>query len=42
MSDNPLPPNDLGRPKDLAKSQSILYAAKTLFLTKGYAKTSMY
>ena len=24
MSDNPLPPNALGRPKDLAKRQSIL------------------
>ena len=41
MSDNPLPPNALGRPKDLAKRQSILDAAKTLFLTKGYANTSM-
>ena len=41
MSDNPLPPNPLGRPKDLAKRQSILDAAKTLFLTKGYANTSM-
>ena len=41
MSDNPLPPNTLGRPKDLAKRQSILDAAKSLFLTKGYANTSM-
>ena len=41
MSDNPLPPNALGRPKDLAKRQSILDAAKSLFLTKGYANTSM-
>ncbi|OZY41902.1 TetR family transcriptional regulator [Pseudomonas fragi] len=41
MSDNPLPPNPLGRPKDLAKRQSILDAAKSLFLTKGYANTSM-
>ena len=41
MSDHPLPPNALGRPKDLAKRQSILDAAKTLFLTKGYANTSM-
>ena len=41
MSDNPLPPNALGRPKDMAKRQAILDAAKTLFLTKGYASTSM-
>ena len=41
MSDHPLPPNALGRPKDLAKRQSILDAAKSLFLTKGYANTSM-
>ena len=41
MSDNPLPPNTPGRPKDLAKRQSILDAAKSLFLTKGYANTSM-
>lgn len=41
MSDNPLSPNAPGRPKDLAKRQSILDAAKSLFLTKGYASTSM-
>ena len=41
MSDNPLSPNALGRPKDMAKRQSILDAAKSLFLTKGYASTSM-
>jgi TetR/AcrR family transcriptional regulator, mexJK operon transcriptional repressor len=41
MSDNPLPPNALGRPKDMAKRQAILDAAKSLFLTNGYANTSM-
>ncbi|MFP3517334.1 TetR/AcrR family transcriptional regulator [Pseudomonas sp. SIMBA_077] len=41
MSDHSLPPNALGRPKDMAKRQSILDAAKTLFLSKGYAHTSM-
>jgi len=41
MSDNPLPPNALGRPKDMAKRQAILDAAKSLFLTHGYANTSM-
>jgi TetR/AcrR family transcriptional repressor of mexJK operon len=30
-----------GRPKDLAKRQAILAAAKQLFLSKGYASTSM-
>lgn len=30
-----------GRPKDLAKRQAILDAAKNLFLQKGYAATSM-
>lgn len=30
-----------GRPKDLAKRQAILEAAKQLFLSKGYASTSM-
>ncbi|MBM3109385.1 TetR/AcrR family transcriptional regulator [Pseudomonas sp. W15-Feb18] len=30
-----------GRPKDLAKRQAILEAAKQLFLTLGYASTSM-
>ena len=41
MSDNPLPPNAPGRPKDMAKRQLILDAAKTLFLNHGYASTSM-
>ncbi len=30
-----------GRPKDLAKREAILEAAKTLFLSLGYANTSM-
>lgn len=34
-------PNGPGRPKDLAKRQAILEAAKRLFLTHGYASTSM-
>ena len=38
-------PNDApigpGRPKDLAKREAILEAAKTLFLSLGYANTSM-
>ena len=38
-------PNDApigpGRPKDLAKRQAILEAAKALFLSLGYANTSM-
>lgn len=33
--------NGPGRPKDLAKRQAILDAAKELFLTHGYASTSM-
>lgn len=33
--------NGPGRPKDLAKRQAILEAAKVLFLTHGYASTSM-
>lgn len=33
--------NGPGRPKDLAKRQAILEAAKALFLTNGYASTSM-
>ncbi|MES2870595.1 MAG: TetR/AcrR family transcriptional regulator [Pseudomonadota bacterium] len=41
MSEHPLAPAALGRPKDMAKRQAILDAAKTLFLTKGYASTSM-
>ena len=40
MSDQPLVPNAPGRPKDLAKRQSILDAAKILFLSKGFASTS--
>ncbi len=34
-------PNGPGRPKDLAKRESILEAAKSLFLSLGYASTSM-
>ncbi|MGE8166741.1 TetR/AcrR family transcriptional regulator [Pseudomonas putida] len=34
-------PNGPGRPKDLAKRESILEAAKSLFLSLGYANTSM-
>src|SRR5476649_1016126 len=41
MSNNLSAPNGPGRPKDLAKRQAILDAAKILFLTKGYASTSM-
>ena len=41
MPDHPLAPNALGRPKDMAKRQSILDAAKHLFLSKGFASTSM-
>ncbi|GAB6408228.1 TetR/AcrR family transcriptional regulator [Pseudomonas sp. MHK4] len=41
MPNNLSAPNGPGRPKDLAKRQAILDAAKTLFLTKGYANTSM-
>lgn len=41
MSDKPLPVNAPGRPKDMAKRQAILDAAKSLFLTHGYANTSM-
>ncbi|VVN86731.1 TetR/AcrR family transcriptional regulator [Pseudomonas fluorescens] len=33
--------NGPGRPKDLAKRQAILDAAKNLFLSNGYANTSM-
>ena len=33
--------NGPGRPKDLAKRQAILEAAKILFLSNGYANTSM-
>jgi len=41
MSNNLAAPNGPGRPKDLAKRQAILDAAKALFLTHGYANTSM-
>ncbi|MBV4487077.1 TetR/AcrR family transcriptional regulator [Pseudomonas sp. SWRI153] len=41
MSNNLSAPNGPGRPKDLAKRQAILDAAKTLFLRHGYANTSM-
>jgi TetR/AcrR family transcriptional repressor of mexJK operon len=41
MSNNLSAPNGPGRPKDLAKRQAILDAAKILFLSKGYASTSM-
>ncbi|MFW9266318.1 TetR/AcrR family transcriptional regulator [Pseudomonas sp. NR3] len=41
MSNNPPPPSGPGRPKDLAKRQAILDAAKNLFLSLGYASTSM-
>ncbi|MEJ5058630.1 MULTISPECIES: TetR/AcrR family transcriptional regulator [unclassified Pseudomonas] len=41
MPNNLSSPNGPGRPKDLAKRQAILDAAKTLFLSKGYANTSM-
>lgn len=41
MSEHPLAPAAPGRPKDMAKRQAILDAAKTLFLNKGYANTSM-
>ncbi|SEM34118.1 transcriptional regulator, TetR family [Pseudomonas sp. ok272] len=41
MSDNLFTSNGPGRPKDLAKRQAILEAAKRLFLDNGYANTSM-
>ncbi|MBK3443166.1 TetR/AcrR family transcriptional regulator [Pseudomonas lactis] len=41
MSDNPLNTVSPGRPKDMAKRQAILESAKSLFLGKGYAHTSM-
>ena len=34
-------PNAPGRPKDMAKRHAILEAAKCLFLSKGFASTSM-
>ncbi|NWA23624.1 TetR/AcrR family transcriptional regulator [Pseudomonas gingeri] len=41
MSDNLSVPSGPGRPKDLAKRQAVLQAAKDLFLSNGYASTSM-
>jgi len=41
MPNNLSAPSGPGRPKDLAKRQAILEAAKQLFLTQGYASTSM-
>lgn len=41
MSNNLSAPNGPGRPKDLVKRQAILEAAKILFLSHGYANTSM-
>lgn len=41
MPDNSLNLSGPGRPKDLAKRQAILDAAKILFVSKGYAGTSM-
>ncbi|AEA67215.1 MULTISPECIES: TetR/AcrR family transcriptional regulator [Pseudomonas] len=41
MSNNPPIPSGPGRPKDLAKRQAILDAAKKLFMHLGYASTSM-
>ncbi|MDQ0738931.1 TetR/AcrR family transcriptional regulator [Pseudomonas sp. W4I3] len=41
MSDNPVNTSSPGRPKDMAKRQAILDAAKILFLSNGYASTSM-
>lgn len=41
MPEYSLPASGPGRPKDLAKRQAILDAAKNLFLQKGYASTSM-
>ncbi len=41
MPNNFSAPSGPGRPKDLVKRQAILDAAKALFLSKGYANTSM-
>lgn len=41
MSQDPTVSSGPGRPKDLAKRQAILEAAKELFLANGYASTSM-
>ncbi|WP_295799406.1 TetR/AcrR family transcriptional regulator [uncultured Microbulbifer sp.] len=41
MSEQTLPGATRGRPKDPAKRQAILEAAKELFLTRGFAGTNM-
>jgi TetR/AcrR family transcriptional repressor of mexJK operon len=41
MPNKLLPPSGPGRPKDLAKRQAILEAAKSLFLRHGYDGSSM-
>lgn len=41
MSNNLSAPSGPGRPKDLVKRQAILDAAKILFVSNGYASTSM-
>lgn len=41
MPQDPTVSSGPGRPKDLAKRHAILEAAKELFLTNGYANTSM-
>src|SRR5690606_4073523 len=41
MSNKLLPTNGPGRPKDPAKRQAILEAAKALFLRRGYDGSSM-
>lgn len=41
MPDNLLTTSGPGRPKDLAKRQAVLDAAKNLFVSKGYSGTSM-
>jgi len=41
MPDSSVPPSGPGRPKDQAKRQAILTAAKELFVRNGYASTSM-
>lgn len=41
MPNDPSVSSGPGRPKDLAKRQAILDAAKALFLSHGYANTSM-
>ena len=41
MTNKMMPPSGPGRPKDLAKRQAILEAAKTLFLRHGYDGSSM-